>query len=66
MDLSLSNLKINETPRNKLDLLPPVLLEEIIGKIKDSKDHHRLLAVNKTIANTTGILLFILRNNSSL
>lgn len=42
--------------KRHLDELPPMILEKIIGKIKDSKDQSRLLSVNRRIANTSSNL----------
>ena len=58
------DLKYNESKKKRLDLLPPVVLENIIGKVMNGKTHLRLLAVNRTISNVTGISFLI--NESQL
>ena len=40
---------------SRLELLPPIILEKILKQVTDLKDIHRLLAVSRTIASTTGI-----------
>ena len=43
---------------SRLELLPPMILEKVIGQITDFNDIHRLLAVSRTIANTAEEVCF--------
>ena len=51
-------MEISKAGESPLELLPPCILEKILGYVTDFKDIHRLLAISYTIAETAGIILY--------
>ena len=49
--------KMKMVKESRLELLPPCILEKILGYVTELKDIHRLLAVSYTIAETAGIII---------
>ena len=58
-------MEISKAGESPLELLPPCILEKILGYVTEFKNIHRLLAVSITISETAGIILCFGDNTSN-